>query len=86
MNQLLGFHKKGANIMVCENLFRLYGTSSEEIRSQAVEETLEKAREQYQPQIDKLTSSVNTLTSENNLLISELAKTKQLLAQHRIAY
>ncbi len=49
--------------MVCENLFRLYGTSSEQIA--------EKAREQeqqiYLPQIEKL-------TSENDFLKQLLAK------------
>ena len=75
MHQFLGAHMKGENLMVCENLFRLYGTSSEEI----AEKTREQDKQIYLPQIEKLTDSVNTLTSENQNL-------KQLLAQHNIAY
>ena len=96
MHQFLGSHMKGEQIMVCENLFRLYETSSEELLEQGVQ----KAQEIYLPQIEKLTSkntllssentlltSENTLlTSENTLLHSEIAKFKKLLAENNISY
>ena len=61
MHQFLGSHMKGERIMVCENLFKLYGTSSKEIAENATK----KVQEYYVPQIDKL-------TSENTLLNSEI--------------
>ena len=96
MHQFLGSHMKGEQIMVCENLFKLYGTSSKEITENATK----KAQEFYVPQIEKLTSentllssentlltSENTLlTSENTLLHSEIAKFKKLLAENNISY
>ena len=75
MNQFLGLHKKGDKLMVIENLFKLYGTSSEEI----AEKTREQDRQIYIPQIEKLTETVDALTSELN-------HAKQLLAEHNITY
>ena len=75
MHQFLGFHMKGVKLMVCENLFKLYGTSSEELRNQATKQ----ADNFYLPQIEKLTETVDTLTTE-------LHQAKQLLAKHNIAY
>ena len=75
MHQFLGSHMKGEQIMVCENLFKLYGTSSKEIADNATK----KAQELYIPQIDKL-------TSENSLLHSEIDKFKKLLAENNISY
>ncbi len=68
--------------MVCEGLLNYFGTSSEEI----MEKTREQEKQFYQPQIDKLTDTVDDLTSKNNLLISELHRAKQLLMQHNISY
>ena len=67
MHQFLGSHMKGEQIMVCENLFKLYGTSSKEITENATK----KAQEFYVPQIEKLTSENTLLSSENTLLTSE---------------
>ena len=83
MNQFLGFYRKGDKIMVIENLFKLYGTSSKEIAENAAEQARKQTREQddnyYLPQIEKLTQAVNNLTTELN-------HTKQLLAEHNITY
>ena len=46
INQFLGFHKKGDKLMVIENLFRLYGTSSKEIAENAAEQARKQTREQ----------------------------------------
>lgn len=76
MHQFLGFHMKGEQLMVCENLFKLYGTSSTEIaqkaREQATEQAKEQAKELYLPQIEKLTN--------------ENIRLKQLLLQNNIDY
>lgn len=82
MNQFLNSHTKGEQLMVCENLFKLYGTSSEEI----AEKTREQDKKIYLPQIEKLTEENNTLISEVNILASEINQLKQLLLKHNIAY
>ena len=72
MNQFLYSRTKGDPLMVCEGIFKLYGTSSKEIAEQARKQTREQDDNYYLPQIEKL-------TSENDFL-------KQLLAQNNIAY
>ncbi len=62
--------KKGDTAMVCEGLFRLYGTSSKEIDEKAREEERKKAAEYYQPKIDALSSANDELSSAHNLLSS----------------
>ena len=52
--------------MVCEGIFKLFGTSSEEI----AEKTREQERQIYLPQIEKLTSDLNRakqLLAEHNI-------------------
>lgn len=61
--------------MVCEGLFRLFGTSSEEI----IERTKKEDAEFYQPKIDALSSANNALHSKINYL-------QNLLKQHDISY
>ncbi|MBQ9990439.1 MAG: hypothetical protein IJP31_05795 [Lachnospiraceae bacterium] len=47
MNQFITSHTKGDQPMICEAIFNLYGTSSEEIR--------EDEKKKYLPQIQELT-------------------------------
>ena len=63
MNQFLCAHTKGESFMVCEGIFKLFGTTSEEI----AEKTREQERQIYLPQIEKL-------TSENDFLKQILAE------------
>ena len=90
MNQFLYSRTKGDPLMVCEGIFKLYGTSSKEIAENAAEQARKQTREQYDnyylPQIEKLTETVNTLMDSVNTLTSELNHTKQLLAEHNINY
>ena len=79
MNQFLYSRTKGDPLMVCEGIFKLYGTSSKEIAEQARKQTKEQDDNYYLPQIEKLKDSVNTLTSEIDSL-------QQLLSQNTIAY
>ena len=57
---------KGDKTMVCEGLFRLYGTSSKEI----IERTKKEVAEFYQPKIDALSSENSELSSANSELSS----------------
>lgn len=57
--------------MVCEGLFRLYGTSSKEIEENAKKESME--------EINRLNDQLKDLSSQNNYL-------KQLLMQNNIAF
>ena len=75
MNQFFYSHMKGDQYMVCEGLLNYFGTSSKEL----LEQGAQNAQKIYLPQIEQLTDSVNTLSSENDFL-------KQLLAEHNIAY
>ena len=75
INQFFYSHTKREPTMVCEGVLHYFGTSFEEI----AEKIREQDKQIYLPQIERLTDSVNTLTSENQNL-------KQLLAQHNIAY
>lgn len=73
LNQLTNANisMKGDHHMVCEGLFRLYGTSSKEIAENAKKESME--------QINSLTEQLKELSSQNNYL-------KQLLKQNNIAF
>lgn len=82
LNQFLLSRTKGEPLMVCEGIFKLYGTSSEEIMEQGIQ----KAQQIYLPQIEQLTSEKESLNLQNSLLVSEISKLKQLLAQNNIAY
>ena len=75
MHQFLGSHMKGEQLMVCENLFKLYGTSSKEIE----ERTIERTKAIYIPQIQQLTNDISNLANENSRL-------KELLKLHKIAF
>ena len=75
--------------MVCEGILNYFGTSSEELLAQGAQ----KAREIYEPQIQKLTSEKDLLFSENNLLSSknillqnEINALKHLLEKNSISY
>ena len=75
MNQFFNSHKKGDELMVCEGVFRYFGTSSEEI----AEKTREQERQFYLPQIEEL-------IAKNKELTSALEETRKLLTQNNIAY
>ena len=62
---------RGDKHMVCEGLFRLYGTSSKEIEENAKKESME--------QINHLTDQLKELSSQNSYL-------KQLLTKNNIAF
>lgn len=61
--------------MVCEGLFNLFGTSSEEIIARAKKES----DEFYLPKINELSTS-------NNLLSSQVDYWKRLLKQNNIPF
>lgn len=77
MNQLAkaNIKPKGESAMVCEGILNLCGTSSEEI----IARTKKEEAAFYLPKIDKLSSSVNELSSQNNYL-------KELLREHNIPF
>lgn len=58
--------------MVCEGLFNLFGTSSEEIIARAKKESQKEFEEYYLPKINELSSQVDYL--------------KKLLRQNNIAF
>ncbi len=75
--------------MVCEGLFNLFGTSSEEIIARAKEES----DAYYLPKLNELTAfnnqlaaSNNQLAASNNQLTSEINYLKALLAQNDIPF
>lgn len=78
--------KKGGTAMVCEGLFRLYGTSSEKIIARAKEEAKKEDVAFYQPRIDALSSANNELSSANNALSSKIDYLQSLLIQHNIPF
>lgn len=56
--------------MVCEGLFNLFGTSSEEIIARAKMESKKESDEYYLPKINELSSQVNylkKLLKQNNI-------------------
>lgn len=77
VHQLTTAHNKtkGANPMICEGLFNLFGTSSEEIISHAKKES----EEYYLPKINELAASNNQLSSQVDYL-------KNLLKQNNISF
>lgn len=68
--------------MVCEGLFNLFGTSSEEIIARAKEES----DAYYLPKLNELTAFNNQLAASNNQLTSEINYLKALLAQNDIPF
>ena len=62
-------------MLICEGLFNLYGTSSEEIIAKAKTE----ADEYYLPKINELSAS-------NDQLVSQIDYLKNLLKQHNIQF
>ncbi len=66
LHQLATAHmaKEGENMIICEGLLNLFGTSSEEI----IENTRQEAADYYQPQIDSLSSRIQYLDSQNQYL------------------
>ena len=78
MNQIAIANKKtkGENeLMVCEGVLNLFGTSSEEIMARTKKEDAE----YYQPIIDKL-------SSQNENLSSQIIYLKSLLEQNNIPF
>ena len=77
LNQLTTANMKteGETPMVCEGLFNLFGTSSEEIIANAKKES----DDYYLPKIDELTAT-------NELLSSQLAHLQDLLRQNNISF
>ncbi|MDE6845856.1 MAG: hypothetical protein K2J99_08835 [Lachnospiraceae bacterium] len=73
LNQLTtaNLKTKGESSMVCEGLFNLFGTTSEEV--------IARAKEESKQEIDKLSSSNQTLSSQIDYL-------KNLLIQNNIAF
>ena len=67
--------KKGESTMVCEGLFELYVTTSQEFYDRGKEE----AEKLYLPKIDELASSIQQLSSQNDYL-------KELLRQNNISF
>lgn len=74
--------KKGDTTMVCEGLFNLFGTSSEEI----IAHTKEEAAAFYQPKIDALSLANDELSSANNAQSSMIKYLQNLLIQHNIPF
>lgn len=68
--------------MVCEGLFNLFGTSSEEIIANAKQEL----DAYYLPQINELSSSNRELTSSNKALSSQIDYLKNLLRKNNISF
>lgn len=71
--------KKGESTMVCEGLFELYGTTSQEFYDRGKEEAKQEAEKLYLPKIDELASSNRQLSSQNDYL-------KELLRQNNISF
>lgn len=70
---------KGERPMVCEGLFNLFGTSSEEIIARAKRESKKESDEYYLPKI-------NELSSANSHLSSQIDYLKKLLKQNNIPF
>ena len=76
LQQLTNANAKGdSQMLICEGLFNLYGTSSEEIIAKAKTE----ADEYYLPKINELSAS-------NDQLVSQIDYLKNLLKQHNIQF
>ncbi len=80
---------KGDRPMVCEGLFNLFGTSSEEIIAQAKKES----DAYYLPKINELSTTNDQLSETNsqlstsvNLLSSQIEYLKKLLRQNNISF
>mgnify|MGYP006906604149 CR=1 FL=1 len=65
--------------MVCEGLFNLFGTSSEEIIARAKQESKMQSDQYYLPKINELSTSVSLLSSQMDYL-------KNLLKQNNIPF
>ncbi len=66
---------------MCEAIFEIFGTSSQEIAEKAKAE----ARQENQIIIDNLTQTNESLIDENSLLASEISFLRSLLAEKGIA-
>lgn len=84
LNQLTTANIKteGETPMVCEGLFNLFGTSSEEIIANAKKES----DDYYLHKIIELTASNEQLTSSNRLLSSQIDHLQDLLRQNNISF
>lgn len=72
---IANYTKKGEFLMVCEGLFNLYGTSSEEI----IARTRKEEEAYYLPKINELHSTNQLLSSQNDYM-------KNLLKQNNIPF
>ena len=69
-------------MLICEGLFNLYGTSSEEIIAKAKKES----DEYYLPKINELSASNEELISSNKHLSSQIDYLKSLLMKNNISF
>lgn len=76
---------KGEHPMICEGLFNLFGTSSEEIISRAKMEAEKEAEEYYLSKINELSNANDQLSNTNNQLSSQVDYLKSLLQQNNIS-
>lgn len=85
MKQIIRANKsaKGESVMiVCEELFELYGTTSQEFYDRGKQD----AANLYLPKIDELQATNEELSSSNKHLSSQIDYLKGLLKQHNIAF
>lgn len=74
--------KGDSQMVVCEGLLNMFGTSSEEIIAKAKAES----DEYYLPKIDELTASNEALVSSNEYLSSQNNYLKNLLRKNNISF
>lgn len=88
LNQLTtaNLKTKGASPMVCEGLFNLFGTTSEEVIARAKKESKQELDAYYLPQINELSLNNKELSSSNKTLSSQIDYLKNLLRQNNIAF
>lgn len=72
----------GSQMVICEGLLNLFGTSSEEIIAKAKKES----DEYYLPKINELTVSNEALVSSNEYLLSQINYLKNLLQKNNISF
>ena len=73
---------------MCEAIFEIFGTSSQEIAEKAEEKAREEAREEARKEnqeiIDNLTRKNESLSGEVSALTSEISRLRALLAEKGI--
>ena len=80
-------NKEGeSQMLVCEGLLNLFGTSSEELIAKGKREAAKEADEYYLPKIDELSASNEQLASSNEYLSSQINYLKSLLIRNNISF